>query len=145
MPRIVKGRTYYTKPWYGSYISMMKRCYYKPAANYYLYGGRGIKVCEEWHDITKFEEWVEKSGYRKGLSIDRINPNGDYTPENCRWVTPKEQANNRRNTRYLTVNGETRTITEWAEKTGINRSTINNRVWRGWSDEKALIKEDARR
>lgn len=145
MPRRIKDHTFYTKPWWGSYHSMMDRCYRTTSANYKFYGGRGIKVCEEWHDILQFERWVELSGYIKGLTIDRIDSNKDYNPENCRWATPKQQANNRRNTRYLTADGQTHTITEWAEITGVNRSTINNRLCRGWSDERALVKEDTRR
>lgn len=145
MPQIMKGRSFFDKPWYGSYHSMMNRCYRQSSANYAIYGGRGIKVCEEWHNILRFEEWAENSGFWKGLSIDRIDPNKDYSPDNCRWATPKQQANNRRNTRYLTVDGETHTITEWAEITGIKRNTINSRVCRGWPDERALVKEDTRR
>lgn len=145
MPRIMEGRSFFNKPWWGSYHSMMDRCYRQTAANYDSYGGRGIRVCEEWHDILNFEEWAESNGFQKGLSIDRIDPNKDYSPDNCRWATPKQQANNRRNTRYLTVDGETHTATEWAEITGIKRSTINNRICRGWPDERALIKEDMRK
>lgn len=142
--RLIEGKTYYTKPWYGSYHSMMDRCYRKNAANYKDYGGRGITVCEEWHDIRLFEKWAETNGYKKGLSIERINTNGNYSPENCKWATPKEQCNNRRNTRYLTRDGETHTISEWAEITGIKRSTINSRVCRGWTSERALTKGDMR-
>ena len=143
--RLIKGYTAYNKPWYGTYHSMMDRCYRKNAANYQSYVGRGIKVCEEWHNVKKFGEWAESSGYCSGLTLDRIDPNGDYCPENCRWVTAKEQANNRRNTIYLTVDGNSRTVSEWATITGINRSTIKNRVRRGWTHERALTKGDTRR
>lgn len=139
--RLVKGRSFYKEPWYGSYHAMMDRCYREKAMNYPQYGGRGIKVCNEWHDITKFEKWVNISGFQKGLTLERKNVNGDYCPENCTWTTPKGQANNRRNTVYLEYNGERHTISEWAEILGINRSTLNNRVCRGWSAEKALKKE----
>lgn len=142
--RLIKGYTAYTKPWYGSYHSMMDRCYRKKAANYSLYGGRGIKVCDEWHNVKLFGEWAECNGYMPGLSLDRIDANKDYSPDNCRWVTAYEQANNRRNTLYLTRNGETHTISEWSKITGIKRSTINNRVCRGWTDERALTKGDMR-
>lgn len=137
--RLIEGKTYYTKPWYGSYRSMMDRCYRKTAWNYKDYGGRGITVCDEWHDICSFGKWAEENGYRKGLSIERIDTDGNYSPENCRWATQKEQCNNRRNTKYLTAFGETHTISEWSEKTGICRSTISNRIYRlGWSSERAV-------
>ena len=123
----VKGKSFYKEPWYGSYNSMIQRCENPKSANYHLYGGRGIKICEEWHDIEQFEKWVENSNYKKGLSLDRIDVNGDYEPSNCRWATAKEQANNRRDTVYVTIDGITKTISEWADFSGINRSTINNR------------------
>lgn len=129
--RLIEGKTFYNKSWYGSYKSMIERCYRKEAHNYPLYGGRGIVVCEEWKDIEKFENWVNISGYKKGLSLDRIDVNGNYEPDNCRWSTPEEQANNRRNTLYVEINGETHTISEWSKITSIKRSTINNRYRRG--------------
>lgn len=143
--RSVEGYTAFTKPWYGSYHSMMDRCYRSNSANYKYYGGRGIKVCEEWKNVKAFGEWAEKSGYMAGLSLDRIDPSKDYSPDNCRWATPYEQANNRRNTVYLTANGETHTISEWANITGIKQSTIKNRIYRGWSHERALTRRDFRR
>lgn len=73
---------FYYEPWYSSYKSMMERCYHPKCRQYEQYGGRGIKICEEWHNINAFAEWVKTSGYEKGLSIDRINVNGDYCPEN---------------------------------------------------------------
>ena len=129
--RLIAGKTYYNKPWYGSYRSMMERCYRPKNANYHRYGKRGIKVCEEWHDIQNFEKWVQENPYFEGATIDRIDVNGDYEPTNCRWATMKEQCNNRSNTLYIEHNGETHTITEWAEIIGINRSTLNNRYCRG--------------
>lgn len=129
--RKVKGRTFSKEPWYSSYSGMINRCENPKAANYYLYGGRGIKVCPEWHDIEIFEQWVNNSDYKPGLSIDRIDVNGDYTPSNCQWSTPKQQANNRRNTIYVTIDGLTKTISEWAEFSGINRSTLNSRYSNG--------------
>ena len=141
MPRYIKGRSFYDKSWYASYHSMMDRCYRAKAKNYPLYGGRGICVCEEWHDIENFEKWVCESGYAKGLTLDRIDSNGDYSPSNCRWATRKEQANNKRNTHYLTYNGQTKTISDWAEEIGVNRSTINNRYFKGLPIEMILSKE----
>lgn len=129
--RLIEGKTFYDKSWYGSYKSMIERCYRKKAYNYEFYGGRGITVCEEWKNIENFEKWVNISGYKNGLSLDRIDVNGNYEPDNCRWATPEEQANNRRNTLHIKINDETHTISEWSKITGIKRSTINNRYYRG--------------
>ena len=140
--RLIKDRTFYKEPWYGSYRSMMDRCYRKTAKNYPFYGGRGIAVCDEWHDISAFEKWAKSSGYAVGMSLDRIDANGNYSPENCRWATAGEQANNRRNTVYLNYQGEKKTISEWAKMLGIKRSTLSNRIYRGWSVEKALARRN---
>ena len=127
---------------YRIWSNMKARCECKTNDAYSLYGRRGISVCKEWHDFETFEKWAMKSGFQKGMSLDRINVNGDYSPDNCKWATPAEQANNRRNTIYLEYNGEKHTISEWAEKLGINRSTLNNRICRGWTVEKALARRN---
>ena len=142
--RLIKGKSFYNKPWYNSYRSMLDRCYRKNANNYSDYGGRGIKVCEEWLNIENFEKWVKESNYKKGLTIDRIDVNGNYEPSNCRWATKKEQDNNRRNTVYIEHNGVFHTISEWAEITGINRSTLNNRYYRGKRGEELFKKGDGK-
>ena len=129
--RLIKGKTYYTKPWYNSYRCMMSRCYREKDVSYKYYGGRGIEVCEEWHDIQNFEKWVEENPFSKGMTLDRIDTDADYTPSNCRWATKAEQANNRRNTVTIEHNGEIHTLSEWAEIIGINESTLKNRYWRG--------------
>jgi hypothetical protein len=110
---------------------MMDRCYRRKAHNYPQYGGRGIKVCDEWHSVDAFGEWAEKNGYKVGLTLDRIDTDGDYCPENCRWATRKQQANNRRNTIYVTIDGVTKTLSEWADFSGITFSTIANRYHDG--------------
>lgn len=83
---------YHKKPWYSSYKAMMERCYLPSSGNYQRYGGKGVTVCEEWHDINKFAEWVETSGYAPGLTIDRIDPLGNYEPSNCQWLTRSENS-----------------------------------------------------
>lgn len=130
---------YFQEPWYSSYKAMMERCYLPSSGNYKRYGGKGIAVCDEWHDINKFAEWVESSGYVPGLTIDRMDSSKGYSPDNCRWATKKQQSNNRKNTIFYTYNGETKALTDWAAIFGINRYTLYDRVEkRGWSIEKAL-------
>ena len=110
---------------------MKSRCYRPKDPSYKYYGGRGIKVCDEWLNIENFEKWVKEHPYFEGATLDRINTNGDYEPSNCRWATMAEQDNNRRNTLYIEWNGESHTISEWAKITGLNRSTLKNRYYRG--------------
>jgi hypothetical protein len=130
---------HHKKPWYSSYKAMMERCYLKSCGNYERYGGKGVTVCEEWHDINKFAEWAESSGYAPGLTIDRIDSSKGYSPNNCRWATKKQQSNNRKNTIFYTYKGETKALTDWASIFGINRYTLYDRIEkRGWSVEKAL-------
>lgn len=136
--RLVKGRTFYKKPWYNSYRCMMSRCYRKKDASYKSYGGRGIKVCEEWRNIENFEAWERENPYFEGATIDRIDTNGDYEPSNCKWSTKREQSMNRRNSIIIEYNGERHNIQEWAEITGINQSTLKNRYWRGDRGERLL-------
>ena len=129
--RLIEGKAFYNKPWYNSYRCMMSRCYRAKDVSYKFYGGRGIKVCDEWHDIQRFEEWVERHPFENGMTLDRIDTNADYSPANCRWATKHTQANNRRNTVKIEWRGKTHTISEWADILGINRSTLSNRYWRG--------------
>jgi hypothetical protein len=123
---------------YGIHHCMMCRCYTKSASGYEYYGGRGIKVCNEWHDFLTFYNWSIDNGYSDDLSIDRIDTNGDYEPSNCRWATWKEQANNKRDSRFITYNGKTMTLSQWAEYIGIDERTLYKRFSMGWSVEKAL-------
>jgi len=102
------------------------------------YGGRGIKICDEWDSYEAFRDWSLANGYEEGLSIDRIDNDGNYEPSNCRWVDAKTQGNNRRSNNNLTYNGDTHTIKEWSEITGINWSTIKERLKQGWTVERAL-------
>ena len=117
---------------------MRERCNTPSCKGYKNYGGRGISVCEEWGNFVVFKEWAISNGYNDKLSLDRINVNGNYEPNNCRWATSKEQANNKRNNHLITYLGETKTMTEWAETTGIKVATIWARLQRGWTVEKTL-------
>lgn len=109
---------------YCVWKTMILRCEDEKREKYPAYGGRGIKVCEEWHDVGTFFQWALENGYKHGLQIDRIDNNGNYCPENCHWVTAKENSRNRRNTKYLTLYGETKSVAEWCETIPISAYTI---------------------
>lgn len=124
---------------YNIWRSMKKRCYLKTHQAYKDYGGRGIKVCDEWkNDFMSFYNWAIENGYKEGLTIDRINNNGNYEPSNCRWTTLKEQQFNKRNNIFLTYNNETKNIYEWSAITGIKYCTIWWRYKIGWKIEDIL-------
>lgn len=127
---------------YRTWSGMKRRCLNPNHKSYSDYGGRGITVCNEWLHFEPFYEWAMANGYRDDLSIDRIDNDKGYCPENCRWVSDKAQANNRSTNRLLTLNGETHNITEWSEITGINRDTIRWRLKNGWTVEQALTMEN---
>lgn len=130
---------------YKAWDSMKRRCYAKNASQYDHYGERGIIVCDEWkNDFMSFYQWAIANGYKDNLTLDRIDVNGNYEPQNCRWVTRKEQSNNKRNTVYLEYNGIKHSIGEWSSITGISTSTLYTRIKLGWNVkdviEKPLIK-----
>lgn len=120
--------------------SMHERCERKSHEYFRCYGGRGIKICEEWNDYKKFREWALNNGYSENLTLDRIDVNGDYCPENCRWADWEIQQNNKRSNHNLTYGGKTQTISEWSRSTGINKTTIRARIMAGWSVEDVLNK-----
>ncbi len=123
---------------YRVWHSMKDRCSLETCSAFKHYGGRGISVCEEWKDYQVFHDWAMSSGYKEGLSIDRIDVNGNYEPSNCRWVSKDVQANNTTANKVLCHNGESRTMSEWAKILGISYSTLAKRLHDGWSVEKAL-------
>ena len=124
---------------YNTWNGIKARCGNQSAPSYPYYGGRGIIVCEEWEDFINFQAWSMASGYDDSLTIDRIDNNKGYTPDNCRWATPKEQANNRRNNLMITNGGKTQNITQWAQETGIKVTTIHARIKSyGWTMDRAL-------
>lgn len=119
---------------YYVYKTMRNRCYNKQVNSYKNYGGRGIAVCDEWKDdFQAFYKWAMSHGYKEGLQIDRINNDGNYEPNNCRWVTRKRNCNNRRSNINITYNGMTKTATEWAEYLGVNKKAFCSRVRRKWN------------
>lgn len=118
---------------------MKQRCTNPKNKYFRRYGGRGISVCPEWAaDYGPFFIWATSNGYREGLQIDRIDNNGNYTPDNCRWVTAKVNTNNRENTRRVTFQGHTHSLTEWAEITGIPRTTLRYRYEAGKPPEEII-------
>lgn len=135
----IRGTHGMTKtPEFRAWTGMIQRCYNANHSAHPRYGGRGIKVCDRW--VDSFENFFEDMGARprKG-TLDRIDNNGDYTPENCRWATRKDQANNRSSNHLITACGETKTISEWAKALGTSDSTIRNRIRvLGWSKEDAV-------
>jgi len=133
---------------YGIWIGIKKRCTQPYCSTYKNYGGRGIEICDDWKDnFQAFYDWAINSGYKEDtlpngknrLTIDRIDNEGNYCPENCRWVEIQIQSNNKRTNHYLEFNGKTQSISSWSKETGIPASAITQRInkW-GWSAEKAL-------
>lgn len=124
---------------YRAWLAMKQRCYDKNATRYEDWGGRGIEVCEQWQH--SFPQFLKDIGPKPSPhhSLERIDNNNDYSPDNCRWATPKEQCRNSRRNRHLTHNDLALTLAEWSERTGLNRTTITQRIDAcGWSVEKAL-------
>lgn len=131
---------------------MKHRCYNSKDKYYKDYGGRGITVCEEWnnretipkfHNATKgflaFRKWALENGYTDTLTIDRIDVNKGYSPDNCRWATASEQANNTRSNHYLTYKGKTQSLADWCRELNLNYSTVRSRINRDkWSVDKAF-------
>lgn len=122
---------------YEIWRGMKRRCNDGNRKEYQIYGGRGIKVCKEWEtSFNAFRNWALNNGYNDTLTIERNDVNGNYEPSNCRWATKKEQANNRRDNKFLTHNGKTLTVAQWAKELNIHENTLRNRIQKGWSEEK---------
>ena len=120
---------------------LIDRCYNNKDINYKNYGGRGITVCYEWkNNFQEFYNWAIVNGYNENLTIDRIDVNGNYEPNNCRWATMKEQQNNRNNNRKLCYKGKIKTITQWAEYCGLTYRNLFYRLNSGYSIEQAIEK-----
>ena len=127
---------------YRVWAHMKGRCNNPNDHGYKDYGGRGIKICDEWNNsYESFREWAIHNGYQEDLTIDRVNVNGNYEPNNCRWVTNLVQARNKRETIYVTCDGVTKTLSEWAEELGVSYYTLHKRIkYLGFSPER-VVKE----
>lgn len=124
---------------YNTWTNIKQRCYNPNNNHYKNYGGRGIKMCDEWrYDYDTFEYWAYQNGYNDSLTIDRICNDGDYTPENCRWVTKVIQDNNKRTNVVIEYNGESHTIMEWSRILDIPYSTLQSRHKLGWSTKQII-------
>ena len=125
---------------YDVWRGMIRRCYNEKSKGYENYGAKGITVCEEWRTcFDAFYDWAIAHGFQEGLTIDRKKNEGSYCPENCRWVTMKEQQNNRSNNRMVTYNGKTQTLSQWADELGIPYRKLLKRLnEHGWSIERAF-------
>lgn len=123
---------------YRVWSSMKDRCLRNGARQFKDYGGRGISICDEWkNSFESFEKWATANGYAEGLTIERIDNNGNYSPGNCKWIPRSEQSKNRRMNHYLTFNNSTRTIQDWANEIGINRCTLRE-YCKKYGDENAV-------
>lgn len=127
---------------YRTYHHMKDRCYRKTNKDYKHYGGRGIKICQEWlenNGFENFKEWAFENGYKDNLTIERKDVNGDYCPENCCWIPFKKQMANRTNQNIIEYKGETHYLSEWSEILGIRQDTLWRRIFKfGWSVDKAF-------
>lgn len=125
---------------YGCWQDMKNRCYNSHREKYKIYGARGISVCKEWKDDFKaFYDWALSNGYKENLTLDRINVNGNYCPENCRWATYKEQANNTRTNKKITINGITKNLCQWLSEYNISSGSYYNKIRHGLTDEQIFM------
>lgn len=124
------------EPIYRSWMAMVGRCHNPESSAYKNYGARGVKVCEKWR---KFEGFIEDMGERPpGKTLERINNDGDYCKENCKWADIKTQSRNKRSNVWVTLDGKTQIIADWAKELGIPANTISYRIKSGWTAEEAL-------
>lgn len=135
-PTLVHGESHTRL--HNIWMGIVERCN-PESVNSERYGKRGIKICEEWKDYVAFSKWARENGYADNLTIERIDVNGDYCPENCKWIEMSKQARNRRTTHYVTYNGKKMSLAEACETAGLPYKQVFERiVKRGWPVEKAL-------
>lgn len=129
---------------YKVWEAMKRRCLNPNDKAYIHYGARGIKVCDEWLNFIPFFKWAKSNGYKEGLTIDRINTNGNYEPANCRWVTHYVQNRNYSKNHLITYNGKTKCLSDWADEFGINRATVLFRLKQGKTLDEVFSTSDRR-
>ena len=117
---------------------MIQRCTNPNSHGYRWYGAKGITVCDEWRHFRAFKAWALDSGFEPGLSIERIDNNKGYCPDNCKLIPLRDQGKNRSNNHYITMNGETKTLSDWARSLNIKRITLSLRLIRGWDEKRTL-------
>jgi hypothetical protein len=143
---------YFKKWWYTCYYSMIHRCHFETNTNYKNYGGREIRVCDDWNYLINdmalfnFDKWITDNNFEfdKNITIERIDVNKGYCPENCTFIPKKEQTKNRRNTRMFTIDQETKSLIDWLkdERCMVKGPALCGRLERGWSFEKALTEPE---
>jgi len=141
--RIEVIRSLYDTRFYQIWVNMKTRCYNPKGSNYERYGARGIKVCTDWQTFGGFFDDMYESYLETGekLTLDRIDNDGGYEKDNCRWSDRIEQANNRRSNRMITYNNKTQSVMQWSRDTGLNRRTITQRLDNGWGVKRSLTEE----
>lgn len=129
---------------YDVHRQMLQRCENPASKDFPHYGGRGISVCPEWRDPVVFFAWAKASGYARGLTIERKDVNGHYEPSNCTWIPNERQSHNTRRNVFLTIDGVTRHLADWARENGLKWSTVNSRIRAGWPLEQAVSEPSGR-
>ena len=124
---------------YKKWGSIKTRCYNKKIPCYKNYGGRGIKICDDWLKFWNFREWAYKNGYSDGLTLERIDVNGNYEPDNCKWISMAEQQSNKRTSVFITYNGVKKTLSQWSKELGLSKEAIRYRYNVGWTPEECLF------
>lgn len=131
---------------YSIWIDMKRRTVNPNRDDFHLYGLRGISVCPEWeNDYLAFKRWSLANGYSDELTIDRIDNDGDYCPENCKWSTLKQQANNTRQNVHVEIDGRTQTIAQWADESGLHYSTVYSRYRKGVMGRNLILSPKVKR
>jgi hypothetical protein len=139
------GLRHENKRLYNIWLGIKQRCSNSKNHEYHNYGGRGITVYKEWLDYKVFHDWALASGYAPNLTVERIDVNKGYFPSNCTWITLVDQQWNRRSSRYITINGITKHLTEWANQVGLRPSAITYRIDKmGWDEKKAVLTPSSR-
>lgn len=124
---------------YKVWAAVKQRCTNPKNKAYKNYGGRGIKLCDEWLEYESFEKWAFENGYAEGLQLDRIDNNGSYSPDNCRFVSTLENSHNKRNNVWITIDGKTALAVDWAKEVGVDVEVIRKRLRKGWTPKEAVF------